>query len=329
MALFGKLKAKLLGTKNSTKYDQGLKKSRSLFTEKLKSLSSKYQIINQEYFDELEEILISADVGYSMASKIVSEVNYEAKKNKITKSEDINEIILDKIFAIYTAGEVISTRLNFNEKKLTCFLIVGVNGSGKTTTLAKLAYKLKELNKKPLLVAADTFRAGAVEQLKLWAQKLDVAIVEPTKVQQDPASVVFQGLDEALKNDYDVVLIDTAGRLENKVNLMQELNKINKIIKQKLQHEADEVFLVLDATTGQNGIVQAQEFAKIVPVSSLVLTKMDGTAKGGIILAIKEYLDLPVKLIGLGEQASDLEEFDLDQYLYNLTRDLFSGTNNE
>ncbi|MGL5268498.1 MAG: signal recognition particle-docking protein FtsY [Spiroplasma sp.] len=328
MAIFAKLKAKLFGTK-SNKYDQGLRKSRSSFTEKLKSLSSKYQIINQEYFDELEEVLISADVGYTMASKIVSEVNQEAKKRKIIKSEEINEIILDKMFVIYTDGEVISTRLNFNEKGLTCFLIVGVNGSGKTTTLAKLAYKLKEMNKKSLLVAADTFRAGAVEQLKLWAQKLDVAIVEPTKPQQDPASVVFQGVAQALKNNYDVVLIDTAGRLENKVNLMQELNKINKIIKQKLEHESDEILLVLDATTGQNGIIQAQEFAKIVPVSGIVLTKMDGTAKGGIILAVKEYLGLPVKLVGLGEQATDLEEFDLDQYLYNLTSDLFIGAKNE
>lgn len=328
MAIFAKLKAKLFGTKNN-KYDQGMKKSRLSFTEKLKSLSSRHQIINQEYFDELEEILISADVGHSMALNIISEIQQETKKKKITKSQAINEIILDKLFAIYTDSEIVSTRLNFNEKGLTCFLIIGVNGSGKTTTLAKLAYKLKNLNKKPLLIAADTFRAGAVEQLKLWAEKLDVAIQEPVSAQQDPGSVVFQGLDRAIKNNHDVVLIDTAGRLENKVNLMQELNKINKIIKQKLNHEPDEVLLVLDATTGQNGIIQAQEFAKIVPVSGIVLTKMDGTAKGGIILAIKEYLDLPVKLVGLGEQATDLEEFDLDQYLYNLTKDLFTGEENE
>lgn len=328
MAIFAKLKAKLFNNKNN-KYDQGLKKSRLSFTEKLKSLSSKYQTINQEYFDELEEILIISDVGHKMATKIVSEIIQEAKKKKITKSKDINEIILDKIFAIYTDNEIVSTRLNFNQKGLTCFLIVGVNGSGKTTTLAKIAYKLKKMGKKPLLVAADTFRAGAIDQLKLWAEKLDVAIQEPSKAQQDPASVVFQGLDKALKNNYDVILIDTAGRLENKVNLMQELNKINKIIKQKINHDPDEVLLVLDATTGQNGIIQAQEFSKIVPVSAIVLTKMDGTAKGGIILAIKEYLDLPVKLVGLGEQANDLEEFDLDQYLYNLTRDLFNGAENE
>lgn len=328
MAIFAKLKAKLFNKKNE-KYDQGLKKSRVSFTQKLKALSSKHKIINQEYFDELEEVLISADVGHKMALKIVSEINQEARKRKISQSSEINEIILDKIFAIYTDNEIVSTRLNFNEKGLTCFLIVGVNGSGKTTTLAKLAYKLKATGKKPLLVAADTFRAGAVEQLKLWAEKLDVAIQMPVKPQQDPASVVFQGIDKALKENYDVVLIDTAGRLENKVNLMQELNKINKIITQKLGHDPDEVLLVLDATTGQNGIIQAQEFAKIVPVSAIVLTKMDGTSKGGIILAIKEYLDLPVKLVGLGEQATDLEEFDLEQYLYNLTRDLFSGADDE
>lgn len=328
MAIFAKLKAKLFGAKND-KYEQGLKKSRLSFTQKLKTLSSKHKIINQEYFDELEEILISADVGQKMALKIVSEINQEAKKRKISQSEEINDIIIDKIFAIYTDDEVVSTKLNFNEKGLTCFLIVGVNGSGKTTTLAKLAYKLKALGKNPLLIAADTFRAGAVEQLKMWSEKLDVAIQMPTKPQQDPGSVVFQGLEQALKNNYDVALIDTAGRLENKVNLMQELNKINKIINQKLGHDPDEVLLVLDATTGQNGIIQAQEFEKIVPISGIVLTKMDGTAKGGIILAIKEYLDLPVKLVGLGEQASDLEEFDLEQYLYNLTRDLFTGADDE
>lgn len=328
MAIFSKLKAKLFASKES-KYNKGLKKARISLAQRLKSLSSKYQTVNQEYLDELTEVLISADVGHKMAVKIVSAIAQEAKKKKITKSEAINEIIIDKIFAIYTDGEVISTRLDFNEKGLSCFLIVGVNGSGKTTTLAKLAYKLKIMGKKPLLVAADTFRAGAVEQLKLWAEKLDVAIQMPSKPQQDPASVVFQGLEQALNNDYDVVLIDTAGRLENKVNLMQELNKINKIIKQKLNHDSDEVLLVLDSTTGQNGIIQAQEFAKIVPISGIVLTKMDGTAKGGIILAIKEYLDLPVKLVGLGEGATDLEEFDLEQYLYNLTKDLFLGETNE
>lgn len=326
MAIFAKLKEKLFKSKND-KYTQGLKKSRLSFTQKLKALSSKHKIVNQAYFDELEEVLISADVGHKMASKLVSEINQEARKKKISQSEDINEIIVDKIFDIYTNHKAIDTELNFSNKGLTCFLIVGVNGSGKTTTLAKLAYKLKAEGKKPLLVAADTFRAGAVEQLNLWAQKLDVAIQMPVKQQQDPASVVFQGLDQALKNDFDVVLIDTAGRLENKVNLMQELSKINKIINQKLQHDPDEVLLVLDATTGQNGIVQAQEFAKIVPVSAIALTKMDGTAKGGIILAIKEYLDLPVKLLGLGEQATDLAAFDLEQYLYNLTSDLFTERN--
>lgn len=328
MAIFAKLKNKLFGKKNE-KYDQGLKKSRLSFTQKLKALASKHKIVNQEYFDELEEILISADVGHKMAMKIVAEINQQARKKKISEPAAINEIIVDQIFAMYTDGEVVSTKINFNNKGLTCVLVVGVNGSGKTTTIAKLGYRLKAEGKKPLLVAADTFRAGAVEQLKLWADKLNVAIQMPAKPQQDPGSVVFQGLEQASKENYDVVLIDTAGRLENKVNLMQELNKINKIIKQKLGHEPDEVLLVLDATTGQNGVVQAQEFAKIVPISGIVLTKMDGTAKGGIILAIKEELDLPVKFVGLGEQATDLEEFDLEEYLFNLTRDLFLGANDE
>lgn len=333
MAFFAKLKAKLLHNNEKksqdNNYQQGLKKSRSSFTTKLKLLASRHRTINQEYFDELEEILIASDVGPKVSVKIVKEIADETRMLKITKAEDINDIILDKMFMIYTDGEVLSTKLNFNQKTVTCFLVVGVNGNGKTTTIAKLAAKLKVEGKKSLLVAADTFRAGAVEQLKLWSEKIGVAIQEPISPKQDPASVVFQGLDQALKNNYDVVLIDTAGRLENKVNLMQELNKINKVIKQKLGHEADEVILVLDATTGQNGVIQAQEFAKIVPISAIALTKMDGTSKGGIILAIKEYLDIPVKLVGLGEKVTDLAEFDLEQYLYNLTRDLFAGEANE
>lgn len=333
MAFFAKLKAKLFRDKNQKQqdnnYQQGLKKSRTSFTTKLKLLASRHRSINQEYFDELEEILISSDVGPKVSAKIVKEIANETRILKITKAEDINDIIVDKMFKIYTDGEDFSTELNFNQKALTCFLVVGVNGNGKTTTIAKLAARLKNEGKKPLLVAADTFRAGAVEQLKLWAQKIDVDIQEPANAKQDPASVVYQGLDHAIKNDYDVVLIDTAGRLENKTNLMQELNKINKVINQKLGHEPDEVILVLDATTGQNGIIQAQEFAKIVPVSAIALTKMDGTAKGGIILAIKEYLDIPVKLVGLGEKVTDLEEFNLEEYLYNLTRDLFTGEEDE
>lgn len=327
MAMFAKLKSKLFGQKDknstTTNYDQGLKKSRTLFASKLKTLAARYQTINEEYFEELTEILIGADVGPKMAMTIVDDISHETKILKLKKPSEINEIILDKMFVIYTDGQIVSTRLDFSKESKTLFLLVGVNGNGKTTTIAKLAYKLKNEGKKPLLVAADTFRAGAVEQLKLWATKLDLPIVEPSKPQQDPASVVYQALDYAQKTDCDVILVDTAGRLENKINLMQELNKINKIISQKLGHEANEVLLVLDCTTGQNGVLQAQEFSKTVPLTGIVLTKMDGSSKGGIILAIKEYLNLPVKLVGFGEKETDLEEFDLDQYLYNLTKDLF------
>lgn len=326
MKIFSKLKQKLTNKKTPL-YDQGMQKSREALTSKLKKLASRYQDINEEYFDELTEILISADVGPKMAFNIVDDIIDETKKQKLTKTSQISEIILDKMFSIYTDGQILSTRLNFCEEGPSLFLLVGVNGNGKTTTIAKLANKLKLEGKKVLLVAADTFRAGAVEQLNLWSQKLNVDICLPLKENQDPASLVFQAIDRAQKEKYDIILVDTAGRLENKVNLMQELNKINKIISQKLNHEADETLLVLDSTTGQNGVVQAQEFAKIVELTGIVLTKMDGTSKGGIILAIKEFLNLPVKLIGFGEKENDLAEFDLDQYLYNLTKDLFDGEN--
>ena len=323
MAFFKNLKTKLFGTK-TTKYDNGLKKSRELFSSRIRRLAARYQIVDENYFAELEEILISNDVCYKMALTMTDEIRHEAKLQKLKKPQEINEILLDKMFAIYTDGKIVSTRLNYNKSGLTVFLVIGVNGNGKTTSIAKIANQCQKGEKKPLLIAADTYRAGAVAQLRLWAEKLKVGIYEPLTDKQDPASVVYQGLEHSITHNYDVAIIDTAGRLENKSHLMQELQKINRIITKKIGRNADEVLLVLDATTGQNGVIQAQEFTKIAPVSGIILSKMDGSAKGGIILAIKEYLDIPVKLIGLGEQKDDIEEFDLDQYLYNLTRNIFN-----
>lgn len=327
MAFFKNLKTKLFGQK-TTKYDQGLKKSRTLFASKIKALAARYHQLDEEYFEELTEVLILADVGYKMAETITAEIRHEAKIQKLTKPKDINDIIIDKMFVIYTDGQLVSTRLNFTKNNISLFLIVGVNGNGKTTSAAKLAAKLKEQGKKPLLIAADTFRAGAVEQLQIWAQRIAVPC-HLGMPKQDPASVVYAGIEAAKTQHCDIIIVDTAGRLENKVNLMQELKKINKIISQKLEHEADETLLVIDGTTGQNGINQAQEFMKIVPLTGIILTKMDGTAKGGIILAIKEELNIPVKLMGFGEAINDLEEFDLDKYIFSLTSDLFTEYENE
>lgn len=327
MTFFKNLKTKLFGQK-TTKYEQGLKKSRTLFASKIKALAARYHQLDEEYFEELTEVLILADVGYKMAATITDEIRHEAKIQRLTKPKDINDIIIDKMFVIYTDGQLVSTRLNFTKNNISLFLIVGVNGNGKTTSTAKLAAKLKEQGKKPFLIAADTFRAGAVEQLQIWAQRIDIPCYLGT-AKQDPASVVYAGIEAAKTQECDVIIVDTAGRLENKVNLMQELKKINKIISQKLGYNANETLLVIDGTTGQNGVNQAQEFMKIVPLTGIILTKMDGTAKGGIILAIKEELNISVKLIGFGEGINDLEEFDLDKYIFSLTSDLFTEHTHE
>ncbi|WP_342223806.1 signal recognition particle-docking protein FtsY [Spiroplasma endosymbiont of Asaphidion curtum] len=318
-----KLKDKIL-SKSSLKYEKGLNKSRKSFLQKLQILVTKHRVIDETYFEELENTLILADVGVKMALQIVNEIKNEVRINNIKDPEIINELIIDKMFAIYASNSFITTTLNILDNQLNVILVVGVNGAGKTTSIAKLAYLLLQQNKKVLLVAGDTFRAGAVEQLSQWAKRLQVPIVMPSKEQQDPASVIYTGIKKGQELEVDVVLCDSAGRLQTKTNLMNELNKIYKVIQKVIIDAPHETLLVVDATMGQNGISQAQNFTEVAPVTGIILTKMDGSSKGGIILAIKESLNIPVKYIGLGEKLDDLEEFDLEQYIQGLIKEVTS-----
>ena len=331
MSIFNKLK-NILSNKNKEEekdiilYDKGLEKTRNEFTSKLSLLNSKYKKITDDYFEELEELLIMADIGVNTVMDFVDKLKKRVKKENIIDANDLNEIIVDEMFIIYVNNEVIVNKINYSNEGPTVLLFVGVNGVGKTTTIGKLAYKLKNEGKKVLLVAGDTFRAGAVEQLIEWANRVDIDYV--AKDNADPASVVYDGLTKAKEENFDVVLIDTAGRLQNKVNLMNELDKINRVIGGIIPNAPHETLLVLDATTGQNGISQAKSFKEITNVTGIVLTKLDGTAKGGIVLAIKESVGIPVKYIGLGEQKEDLRTFDIEKYIYGLFKTMIGGEDN-
>jgi len=301
-------------------YEKGLSKSREGFVSKLANLTNKYKKITEEYFEELEEILIMADIGVNTVMDFMDRLRARVKSENITDPSDLKEIIVDELFIIYVNDEVLSNRINYNENGPTVILFVGVNGVGKTTTIAKIANKLKDEDKKVLLVGADTFRAGAVSQLQEWSEKVGTGFFG--KEESDPASVVYDGIVKAKEENYDVVLVDTAGRLQNKVNLMKELEKMNKVIDSLIDGGASETLLVIDATTGQNGISQAKAFKEITNITGIVLTKLDGTAKGGIVLAIKEEVGIPVKYIGLGERKEDLQVFDIEKYIYGLFKDM-------
>ena len=298
-------------------YSQGMEKSRKNFSNKLTNLSQRYKTVNQEYFEELEQILIESDVGINLTLKIIDEVLEQSKLEKITEPSKINEILVDKMFVDYASKGDIINELSFEKGIPTVLLVVGVNGVGKTTTIAKLANRYKEMGKKVVLVAADTFRAGAIEQLTVWANRLGVQIVSGAP-EADPASVAYDGVKKALEANADLVIVDTAGRLQTKNNLMAELAKIKRVIGKEIEGAPQETFLIIDATTGQNGVMQAKAFAEVTNLTGVVITKMDGTSKGGIILAIRDEIDVPVRFIGLGEKMSDLMEFDLDKYLYGL-----------
>lgn len=315
----GKLKEK--SVEDVKIYEKGLTKTRENFVSRLVNLTNKYKKVTDEYFDELEEILINADIGVETVMNFVDRLKDRVKREKIDDTNYLKEVIVDELFIIYVNDEVITSKINFSNDSPTVILFVGVNGVGKTTTIAKLADKLKSEGKKVMMVAGDTFRAGATKQLKEWADKVGTLFVGKEEG-VDPSSVIYDGLEKALEEDVDVVLIDTAGRLQNKSNLMKELEKINRVIGKIIPNAPHETLLVIDATTGQNGISQAVSFKEITNITGIVLTKLDGTAKGGIVLAIKEKVGIPVKYIGLGEKKEDLQVFDIEKYIYGLFKDM-------
>ena len=322
MGLISFLKDKFAKKKETEKqdvetYSKGMEKSRHNFSNKLSSLSKKYKKVNQEYFEQLEEILIESDVGVNLSLRVIEEVLEKSKKQKITDSDEINELLIETLFEGYMdKGESVSD-IVFKDEYPIVLLMVGVNGVGKTTTIAKLAYRYINQGKKVMLVAADTFRAGATEQLQVWADRLGIELVKGSQ-NADPASVAFDGMRKAKQEGVDLVIVDTAGRLQNKQNLMNELSKIKRVMSKEIPEAPHETFLIIDATTGQNGVIQAKAFAEVTNLTGIVITKMDGTSKGGIILAIRDELGTPVRFIGLGEKMEDLKEFDIDSYLYGL-----------
>lgn len=297
-------------------YDKGLEKTRNNFLNSLINLNKKHNKIDDEYFEELEEILIMADIGVNTVMDIIDRLKTRVKKENIESADKLKEIIVDEMFIIYVNNDIIVNKINYNKEGPTVILFVGVNGAGKTTTIGKIAHKLKNEGKKVLMVAGDTFRAGAVDQLVEWGNNVGVETIY--KENADPVSVMYDGVNKAKNENYDVVLIDTAGRLQNKINLMKELEKINKVIGKLINNAPHETLLVVDATTGQNGISQAKSFKEITDITGVVLTKLDGTAKGGIVLAIKDNVGIPVKFVGLGEKKEDLRTFDIEKYIYGL-----------
>lgn len=303
------------------KYEEGLTKTREEFTKKINVLGIKYTKVDEAFFEELEEILIMADIGVNTVMDFMDRLRDRVKKEHIEDFEYLKEVIIDELFIIYVGEDIIDTKLKYTDGETNVYLFVGVNGVGKTTTIAKIASKMKKEGKKVMLIAGDTFRAGAVRQLEIWAERTDSLFYG--KESSDPASVVYDGLKKAKEENCDVVLIDTAGRLQNKVNLMKELEKVNRVIDTIIPGNPTETLLVIDATTGQNGISQAKSFKEITNITGIVLTKLDGTAKGGIVLAIKESVDLPVKFVGLGEKAEDLLTFDIEKYIYGLFKGMF------
>lgn len=322
MGLFNKIKSVFSNSKDDdiVKYDKGLSKSRKEFTTELSNLSKKYKNIDEDYFEELENILIMADIGINTVMKFIDKLRKRVKEENISDSNVLKEIIIDELLIMYVDNSILNSKVKYSDEGPTVILFVGVNGVGKTTSIGKIASKMKKDGKKVLLVAADTFRAGATEQLVEWGNKIDVNVVTTTS--KDPSAAVYDGINMAIKDKYDVVLIDTAGRLQNKVNLMNELGKINSVIKKLIPEAPNETMLVIDATTGQNGIAQAKAFNEVTDITGIVLTKLDGTAKGGIVLAIKEETGIPVKYVGLGEKVEDLEPFDIEKYIYGLFKDL-------
>ncbi len=322
MGLFDKFKNafKKENKEDIASYDEGLEKTRKEFVSKISLLGIKYTKISGDYYEELERILIEADIGVKTVYDLLDKLKKRVKEENITSTKDLGEVIVDEMFLIYVGSDSLSDKIKMNEDGPTVILMVGVNGVGKTTTIGKLANKYKKEGHSVLLIAGDTFRAGATEQLKIWANRVGVDFYG--KENSDPAGVIYDALLQAKEKENDIVLIDTAGRLQNKIGLMAELEKVNKVIGKHVPNAPQETLLVIDASTGQNGISQAESFKSITNITGIVLTKLDGTAKGGIVLAIKESVGLPVKFIGLGEGVEDLKSFDIESYIYGLFKDM-------
>ena len=324
MSFLKKLKEKITNKTDTVteKFKTGLTKTRDSFVEKVNDLVARYRKVDEEFFEELEEVLIQADVGVNTVMDLIDELKMEVKRRNIQDTKEVQGVISEKLVELFhTEEEEKSEKLNIQEDELTVILFVGVNGVGKTTTIGKVAHKLKQEGKSVLLAAGDTFRAGAIEQLEVWGERVGVDVIKQSEG-SDPAAVMYDAVQAAKARKVDVLLCDTAGRLQNKVNLMKELEKVKRVIEREIPNAPHEVLLVLDATTGQNAMNQAKTFKEATNVTGIVLTKLDGTAKGGIVLAIRNELNTPVKLVGLGEKVDDLQEFDAEQFVYGLFSDI-------
>lgn len=329
MSFFKKLKEKITGQTDTVteKFKDGLSKTRDSFASKVNNLVKRYRKVDEDFFEELEEILISADVGVKTVMDLVEELKDVARTKNIKDTIELQDSIVEVLAGMLTKSET-ETHLNFVQDGMTVILVVGVNGVGKTTTIGKLAHKFKQEGKSVILAAGDTFRAGAIEQLEVWGERAGVDVIKHSEG-SDPAAVVFDAVSAAKSRKADVLICDTAGRLQNKVNLMKELEKVKRVISREIPDAPHEVLLVLDATTGQNALNQAKIFGEVTDVTGIVLTKLDGTAKGGIVLAIRHELNLPVKFVGLGEGINDLQAFDSDTFVYSLFSDMFKSEEEE
>jgi fused signal recognition particle receptor len=321
LSFFKKMKEKITGTSESVsvseKFKDGLSKTRSQFTSKVNDLVAKYRKVDEDFFEELEDLLLQADVGVETVMELMDALRFEVQRKNIKDTAGIQSVISEKLVEIYESGEDEFSGLLIQETGLTVILFVGVNGVGKTTTIGKLAHRLKEQGKTVMLAAGDTFRAGAIEQLQVWGDRVGVDVIKQNEG-SDPAAVMYDAVRAAKSRGVDILICDTAGRLQNKVNLMKELQKVHRVIEREVPGAPHEVLLALDATTGQNALIQAQAFKEATNVTGIVLTKLDGTAKGGIVLAIRNKLHIPVKFVGLGEKMDDLQPFDTEKYVYGL-----------
>jgi fused signal recognition particle receptor len=319
LSFFKRMKEKITGTNEAVteKFRDGLTKTRDQFTSKVNDLVARFREVDEEFFEELEDLLLQADVGFETVMELIDELKLEVQRKNIKSTEGIQTVISEKLVEIYESGEEVNGELNIQENGLSVILMVGVNGVGKTTTIGKLAARLMAEGKTVMLAAGDTFRAGAIDQLVVWGERAGVEVIRQSEG-SDPAAVMYDAVHAAKNRKVDVLICDTAGRLQNKVNLMNELQKVRRVISNEVEGAPHEVLLALDATTGQNALVQAETFQEATNVTGIVLTKLDGTAKGGIVLAIRKKLNIPVKFVGLGENMDDLQQFDPEKYVYGL-----------